>query len=90
MDPHVRDSPPSTPLVTPPRSGNDWSGSGWKHPYVIYLFATVALFGFLLLMGYLAIENEWIPKRGGSVKPSETAPLHRMITLQPFNPSREG
>jgi hypothetical protein len=41
----------------------EWNQPKWKHPYAIYIAATVTLFGFLLLMGYLAIENEWIPKR---------------------------
>jgi len=36
---------------------------GWKHPYVIYIVLTLVLFGFMLLMAYLAIENDWIPKR---------------------------
>ena len=37
---------------------------GWKNPYVIYIVITLALFGFLVLMGYLAWTYEWIPKRG--------------------------
>ena len=41
----------------------DWSGPAWKHPYVAYLVIVVVLFAFLGLMGYLAIENDWIPKR---------------------------
>ncbi len=36
---------------------------GWKHPFVLYIVGTVLLFLFLLGMGYLAIENDWIPKR---------------------------
>jgi hypothetical protein len=42
----------------------DWEGAGWKHPYVLYLGATIVLVVFLFLMGYLAMENEWIPDRG--------------------------
>lgn len=41
----------------------EWEGPAWKHPYMLYVFGTIVLFGFLLLMGYLAIENDWIPKR---------------------------
>ena len=59
MDPKTENAPPQ------PSRGveKDWSGSGWKHPYALYLMGTVVLFAFLLLMGYLAIENDWIPKR---------------------------
>lgn len=42
----------------------DWDGPAWKHPYMVYVLATLVLFVFLLLMGYLAVENEWIPNRG--------------------------
>jgi hypothetical protein len=35
----------------------------WQHPYVIYIGLTCLLFGFLMLMGFLALENDWIPKR---------------------------
>lgn len=42
----------------------DFDGPAWKHPYVIYIALTAVLFGFLLLMAYLAIENDWIPSRG--------------------------
>jgi hypothetical protein len=41
----------------------EWKHSGWKHPYVIYIFLTVALFAFLVFMGWMAIENQWIPQR---------------------------
>jgi hypothetical protein len=39
-------------------------GSIWKHPYMIYIMLTAALFGFLVFMAYLAIKNGWIPNRG--------------------------
>jgi hypothetical protein len=45
------------------RVEKDWTDAGWKHPYVLYLGGTIFLFGFLLLMGYLALDNDWIPKR---------------------------
>jgi len=38
-------------------------GSLWTHPYAIYIILTVVLFVFLILMGYLALENDWIPRR---------------------------
>lgn len=90
MDPNTQDAVPQRPSSPIPRSEKDWSGSGWKHPYVIYLLGTFVLFGFLLLMGYLAIENEWIPKRVERRSPEFEAPPHRMITVRPINPSREG
>jgi hypothetical protein len=46
-----------------PSREKDWNGPAWKHPYVIYLVLVVVLFAFLGLMGYLAVENDWIPKR---------------------------
>jgi hypothetical protein len=39
-------------------------GPIWKHPYVLYLLLTVVLFGALLFIGWLALENGWIPSRG--------------------------
>ncbi len=44
-------------------SEKEWTGPAWKHPFMVYIIGTIALFAFLILMGYLAIENEWIPKR---------------------------
>ncbi len=44
----------------------EFTGSGWKNPYVIYVFATLLLFGFLVVMGYLAWTHGWIPNRGAS------------------------
>ncbi|MBS1964086.1 MAG: hypothetical protein JST04_17875 [Bdellovibrionales bacterium] len=41
----------------------EWSGPWWKHPYIAYLIGVLTLFAFLGFMAYLAIENEWIPKR---------------------------
>ena len=39
-------------------------GLGAKHPYLIYLGLVVVLFGFLIVMGYLALSNGWLPDRG--------------------------
>ena len=39
-------------------------GLGQKHPYLVYLILTLALLGFLIFMGYMAIENGWLPDRG--------------------------
>lgn len=46
-----------------PKREAEWAGPWWKHPYMVYLFGVVLLFAFLGLMAYLAVENEWIPKR---------------------------
>jgi|GEM_PF-4012062 len=42
----------------------EFVGPAWKHPFVLYSLATVLLFIFLLGMGYMAIQNDWIPSRG--------------------------
>jgi hypothetical protein len=42
----------------------EFTGSGWKNPYVLYIILTVILFAFLVFMGYLAWTNGWIPHRG--------------------------
>lgn len=42
----------------------EFAGPAWKHPYMIYVWLTVVLFLFLLVMGYLAKQNDWIPDRG--------------------------
>lgn len=39
-------------------------GSIWKHPYMVYVYLTAALFGGLILLGWLGLENGWIPSRG--------------------------
>ena len=41
----------------------EFEGEKWKHPYVWYVVLVVALSGFLLLMGWLAWTNGWIPQR---------------------------
>jgi hypothetical protein len=50
---------PDRPLQREP----EFTGPGWKNPYVLYILLTLALFGFLVLMGYIAWNNDWIPKR---------------------------
>ncbi len=42
----------------------EFEGPAWKHPYMLYCLATVLLFIFLMGMGYMAIQNDWIPSRG--------------------------
>lgn len=59
MEPSAENSPEKAGK----KSEKEWTQAGWKHPYAIYIGATALLFAFLLLMGYLAIENDWIPKR---------------------------
>ncbi len=39
-------------------------GLGKRHPYLWYLAIVGVLFVFLLIMGYLAISNGWLPDRG--------------------------
>ncbi len=39
------------------------SGSGWTHPYVLYIAGTVILALFLVFMGWMASQNGWIPTR---------------------------
>jgi hypothetical protein len=38
-------------------------GSLWKHPYMVYVWLTAILFAFLIFMGWLAVQNDWIPRR---------------------------
>lgn len=42
----------------------EFTGPAWKNPYVLYILLTLGLFLFLVLMGYLAWTNGWIPNRG--------------------------
>lgn len=48
------------------RTEKDWAQSGksgWKHPYVLYVLLTLALFLFLVLGAFLAVQQDWIPHR---------------------------
>lgn len=38
-------------------------GPLWKHPYVLYILLTTALFALLLSLAWLGMENDWIPRR---------------------------
>ncbi len=40
-----------------------FTGSGWKNPYVLYILLTTALFLFLILMGAIALDQGWVPSR---------------------------
>lgn len=44
-----------------PKSGE---GLGKRHPYLWYLAIVGVLFVFLIIMGYLAVSNGWLPDRG--------------------------
>jgi len=44
----------------------EWEGSWWKHPYVLYMLLTVVLFAFVLVVGWLAWMQGWIPNGGVS------------------------
>ena len=38
--------------------------SAFAKIYLVYLLLTILLFGFLVFMGWLALEEGWIPSRG--------------------------
>lgn len=40
------------------------TGPIWKHPYLLYVAGTAALFALLLALGYVAYRNGAIPDRG--------------------------
>jgi hypothetical protein len=42
---------------------NDWNGPVYRHPYFLYVWITFGLFIFLMVMGYLALKNDWVPTR---------------------------
>jgi len=46
-----------------PKPEPEWTGPIWKHPYFLYIWLTLGLFVFLLLMAYLATQEGWIPSR---------------------------
>jgi hypothetical protein len=46
-----------------PKYEPEFTGPWWTHPYVVYIFLTVVLFGVLVLAGYLALKNNWLPVR---------------------------
>lgn len=41
----------------------EYRGPVWKHPYMIYVALTAALFLFLVILGWIALTNNWIPAR---------------------------
>lgn len=49
---------------SPIRPEPEWTGSGWKHPYVIYIILMAFLFLCILGIGWLAWTQGWIPNRG--------------------------
>jgi hypothetical protein len=49
----------------------EFRGPFWKHPVFLYLLLTGVLFLFLLGMGWLALDQGWIPDRGISQKSGE-------------------
>jgi len=55
---------PQTPKNQPMRPEREHQGPIWKHPYFAYIYGSVALFSLLLLIGWLGLENGWIPSRG--------------------------
>ncbi|MGE0614764.1 MAG: hypothetical protein AB7P04_03915 [Bacteriovoracia bacterium] len=58
---------PQTPEKTQPKQvlvEPEHQGSIWTHPYMVYVLLTIVLFSVLLVVGYLALNNDWIPNRG--------------------------
>ncbi len=53
--------PNSQATLVPER---EHTGTIWKHPYFIYIYLTVVLFLGLVIIGWLGMENGWIPSRG--------------------------
>ena len=51
---------PQRPLEREP----EHRGSLWTHPYMLYVLLTMVLFVVLLILGWLAVSNDWIPNRG--------------------------
>jgi hypothetical protein len=45
------------------QSDPEFMGAWWTHPYVLYIFFTLILFGGLVLAGYLALKNGWLPNQ---------------------------
>ena len=41
----------------------DWKGPFYTHPYFLYVLITMGLFGFLVVMGFLAMHYDWVPTR---------------------------
>jgi len=46
-----------------PKPEKEHEGSIWKHPYMIYVVLTMALFVVLVIAAWLALSNGWIPQR---------------------------
>ena len=40
-----------------------WHHSIWKHPIVLFFLLNIVLVLFLIFMGWLALEQGWIPER---------------------------
>lgn len=51
---------PTTKILKPEQ---EHVGSIWNHPYLIYVLITFLLFLFLVFVGWLALEEGWIPTR---------------------------
>lgn len=47
-----------------PEHEPEFAGPGWKNPYVLYIALTLGLFLILVIVGYAAWTNGWIPHRG--------------------------
>lgn len=58
----------------------EWKGPIWRHPYFLYVLLTVGLFGFLVLVGWVAYQADLIPKRSPSsrAQAAEADPLEKL------------
>jgi hypothetical protein len=46
------------PVKAPER---EFAGPLWKHPYFAYIWLSMIPFVFLLVLGWLAMKNGWLP-----------------------------
>lgn len=42
----------------------EFVGSIWRHPYMAYVYLTAIIFGGMILIGWMALDQGWIPSRG--------------------------
>jgi hypothetical protein len=66
MAPPDKEAAPISVTPAPPASGREeeHSGSIWTHPYLAYILCTLVLFLLLLLIGWIAWTQGWVPNRG--------------------------
>jgi len=45
------------------RFEKEWNGPTWRHPYVIYIILTIALFATLVTVALIMKSAGWVPTR---------------------------